>query len=79
MDLNKIDNNHKECGSILDGLSPKCGAILAPIIAAILAEGLNSNQIAALGSFTNSVGDALSYIAAQMQLNEGLISSDSQK
>lgn len=64
------DDNERNCGTILDGLSPKCGAILATTIAAILSEGLDSNQVTALGGFLVIVGDSMGYIAAQMELND---------
>jgi hypothetical protein len=54
----------------LDSLSPKGGTILAAVIADILADGLNSDQIASLGGFITIIGDALGYISAQMELND---------
>ena len=65
-------NEGKERGSILDGLPPHCGVVLAPIIASIMAEGLDSDQIVTLGAFVNIIGDSLGYIAAQAALNEDL-------
>jgi len=67
--------NQKECGQMSsnmfpDCLSPKGGAILAALVADILADGLNSNQIAALGGFITIIGDSLGYISAQMELCE---------
>ena len=64
------DDSGNNCGTILDGLSPKCGAVLGAAIAAVLSEGLDATQVAALGGFLVIVGDAMGYIAAQMSLNE---------
>ncbi|MPN49070.1 hypothetical protein SDC9_196683 [bioreactor metagenome] len=72
--MDSKDCDRKGCGSILDGMSPQCGALFIPIVATILSEGLDSNQIATLGGFVAAVGDAMAYIAAQMDLNEDLCS-----
>ncbi len=67
----ETENSKQNAGcTFFDGLSPKGGTILAAVIADILADGLNSNQIAALGGFITIIGDALGYISAQMTLNE---------
>jgi hypothetical protein len=57
---------------LLDCLSPNCGATLISAVAQILAEGLSPSQIAVLGGFLAAVGDTLSYMASQAQLNEEL-------
>ncbi len=64
------DCGQKNNSMFLDCLPPKGGAILAAAIADILADGLNSNQIAALGGFITIIGDSLGYISAQMELCE---------
>lgn len=63
-------NCREEIRSILDSVPPRGGTILAAVIADILADGLDATQIAALASFITIIGDSLSYIAAQMDLNE---------
>lgn len=68
-----MDSNEEcreEIRTIFDCVPPKGGAILAAIIADILADGLDSVQIALLGAFITTVGDSLVYISAQMELNE---------
>ena len=66
--MNQGDCGQKSSSTFLDCLSPKGGVILAATIADILADGLNSNQIAALGGFITIIGDSLGYISAQMDL-----------
>ena len=68
--MNQNDCGQKNSYTLLDCLSPKDGAILAAAIADILADGLNSNQIAALGGFITIIGDSMQYISAQMELCE---------
>jgi pyruvoyl-dependent arginine decarboxylase (PvlArgDC) len=68
MDLD--DSCQKESRTILDCLSPRGGTVLAAVIADIIADGLNSTEIAAIGGFITIIGDSLGYIAAQMELNE---------
>lgn len=66
MDQNDWEQNNRN--TFLDCLTPKGGVLLAATIADILADGLNSNQIAALGGFITIIGDSLGYISAQMDL-----------
>lgn len=68
--MNQDDCGQKNCNMFLDCFSPKGGVILAAAIADILADGFNSNQIAALGGFITIIGDSLGYISAQMELCE---------
>ena len=68
--MNQDDWGQKNNNTFLDCLSPKCGTILAAVLADILADGLNSNQIAALGGFITIIGDSLGYISAQMELSD---------
>ena len=68
MEMDQDDCRHQNNHTFSDCLSPKGGAILATLIADILADGLNSNQIAALGGFITIIGDSLGYISAQMDL-----------
>lgn len=56
--------------SLFESLSPRGGTILAALIADILADGLDSAQIAALGGFITVIGDSLAFISAQMDLHE---------
>lgn len=65
-------SSHNAGSTFSDGLSPTGGVILAAVIANILADGLNSNQIAALGGFLTIIGDSLGYISAQMDLNDSI-------
>ena len=60
----------KEVRTIFDCLAPSCGTVLAAVVADIIADGLSSNQIAAIGGFITIIGDSLGYISAQMELNE---------
>lgn len=64
------DNGQNESYTFLDCLSPKCGTVLAAVIADILADGLTSNQIAVLGGFITIIGDSLEYISAHMELSD---------
>lgn len=57
-----------ECNRFFESLSPKGGTVLAAVIADVLADGLDSGQIAALGAFIVLIGDSLGFIAAQMDL-----------
>lgn len=72
------DENNFNKPFFLDGVSPKFGAILIGSIADILADGLNASQINVLGAFVASIGDTLSYIAAQMEFNKDLLSANNQ-
>jgi hypothetical protein len=56
--------------TIFDCLSPRCGTVLAAVIADIIADGLNSDQISVMGGFITIIGDSLGYISSQMELNE---------
>ena len=71
------DFEKRGCHSILDNVSPQCGVFFIPIVASILSEGLDANQIATLGGFVAAVGDAMAYIAAQMDLNEEICERNS--
>ena len=64
------DGDGKGRCSILDGVTPQCGSFFIPVVATILSEGLDSNQIATLGGFIAAVGDTMAYIASQMDLND---------
>lgn len=77
MDSNK--NCQEEIRTVFDCVPPKGGAIAAAAIADIIADGLNSNQIAAIGGFITIVGDSMGYIAAQMDLNDQIISRQKEK
>lgn len=66
--MNQDDCEQKNSNTNFGCLSPKGGVILAAVLADILADGLNSNQIAALGGFITIIGDSLGYISAQMEL-----------
>jgi hypothetical protein len=66
------ENCREEAKTIFDCLPPRSGTILAAVIADILADGLNSNQIAAIGGFITIIGDSLQYISSQMELNESV-------
>ncbi|HWQ78248.1 MAG TPA: hypothetical protein VN381_05495 [Anaerovoracaceae bacterium] len=44
---------------------------MAALVADILADGLDADQIDVLGSFITIIGDSLSFISAQMSLEEG--------
>lgn len=77
MDPNCNDQNINNV--IFNCRSSRCGAVLAAVIADILAEGLNSNQIAALGSFITIIGDSLGYISAQMELCESKNTNQEEK
>lgn len=68
--MNQDDWEQSNRNTFVDCLTPKGGVILAATIADILADGLNSNQIAALGGFITIIGDSLGYISAQMELND---------
>jgi hypothetical protein len=72
MDSN--ENCREEIRTIFDCVPPRGGTIAAAIIADILADGLNAIQIAVLATFITAVGDNLGYIAAQMDLNEQIVS-----
>jgi len=50
----------------LNRLSPRCGVLLAAGFAEIIADGLITDQIGALGSFVTTIGDNLSLIADQL-------------
>lgn len=60
----------KEVRTIFDCVPPRCGVITAAIIADIIADGLSSTEIAAIGGFITIIGDSLGFISAQMSLNE---------
>lgn len=77
MDSN--ENCREEVRTIFDCLPPRGGALLATLIADILADGLSSSQIAAIGGFITIIGDSLGYIAAQMDLNEQIVSRQKEK
>ncbi|MDF3001861.1 MAG: hypothetical protein K0Q48_1980 [Bacillota bacterium] len=64
------DGDSKNCSWILEGLSPQCGVFFIPIVAIILSDGLDIDQITVLSAFLTSVADSMAYIAAQMQLND---------
>ena len=64
------DTGQNASHTFLDCLSPKCGTVLAAVIADILANGLTSNQIAVLGGFITIIGDSLGYISAHMELSD---------
>lgn len=70
--MDSTENCREDRQTIFDCASPRGGAILAAVIADILADGLNSNQIAAIGGFITIIGDSLGYISAQMALNEDI-------
>ena len=53
----------------LKGLSPQGGSYVIASIADVLSEGLNIEETIALASFLGSIGQMLSYIAAQTALN----------
>lgn len=55
---------------IKKGMSYQNGSLLIISIANVLADGLDSNEINALGSFIQSVGQIMSYIASQKDLNK---------
>jgi hypothetical protein len=65
-----MENCREENRTIFDGVPPKGGVITAAIIADIIADGLNSAEIAAIGGFITIIGDSLGFISAQMSLNE---------
>jgi hypothetical protein len=69
----------KEVRSVLDCVPPRGGAILIAVIADILADGLDTVQMATLGAFITAVGDSLVYISAQMELNEQIVSRQKEK
>ncbi|QOX64249.1 hypothetical protein FRZ06_13320 [Anoxybacterium hadale] len=64
------DSDSKDCSWILEGLSPQCGVLFIPIVAIILSDGLDIDQITVLSAFLTAVADSMAYIAAQMQLND---------
>jgi hypothetical protein len=41
-----------------------------PIVAIILSDGLDIDQITLLSAFLTAVADSMAYIAAQMQVND---------
>ena len=49
----------------LDSISPEQVALLVPLFAIALAEGLSADEADALGSFIAAVGDAVVLIGAQ--------------
>ncbi len=64
------DTDQDASYTFLECLSPKCGTVLAAVIADILADGLDTNQIATLGGFITIIGDSLGYISAHMELTD---------
>lgn len=65
-----MDSSDSAKRLFFDCLSPRCGAALATAFAEILADGLDALQMDTLGSFLTLVGDNLSYMAVQKELNE---------
>lgn len=57
----------------LDGINPRKGALLIFTFAEALSEDLDAMQMGTLGSFLSSVGDILSYMGAQIELNEQIL------
>ena len=68
--MNSYETSRKDVRTIFDCVAPGKGAILAAILADILADGLDTTQINVLATFIIMIGDSLSYIAAQTDLNE---------
>lgn len=56
--------------TLFDCFSPNFGATTVSAVAQVLSEGLLPLQIDALGAFLVAVGDTMSYIAVQKELNE---------
>lgn len=54
----------------LKGLSPQGGTFVIASIADVLSEGLTVEETIALASFLGTIGQMLSYIAAQTALNQ---------
>jgi hypothetical protein len=77
--MDSDENCKKEIRSVFDCVPPRGGTFLIAATADILADGLEADQIAVLGSFIVSLGDTLSYIAAQMVLNERIIAEHKEK
>jgi hypothetical protein len=73
---NESNAIQRERNTFISCLSPRGGAILAAVIADILADGLDSGQIAALAGFITIIGDSLGFISAQMDLLEDPETSD---
>lgn len=68
--MKQNDNVPAKSKTFFESLSPRGGAVLAAVIGDILADGLDSGQIAALAGFVTIIGDTLGFIAAQMDLQE---------
>ncbi len=79
MDSNENCQEEREIRTIFDCVPPRGGAILAAIIADILSDGLDAIQIAVIATFITAVGDSMGYIAAQMDLNEQILSRQKEK
>lgn len=54
----------------LECLSPEQAALLVPVFAIALAEGLDADEAGALGAFIASVGDMVALIGAQRSFFE---------
>lgn len=55
-------------GGVLDCIEPNQLAALIPLFAIALSEGLDSDEVNALGTFIAAVGSTMQSIAAQQQL-----------
>lgn len=58
----------------MEGLTPEQLALLIPLIAIALSDGLSADEVTVLGTFISSVGDVMQTIGAQL----ALLQSDSQ-
>ena len=54
----------------MESLSPEQAALLVPVFAIALAEGLDADEAVALGAFIAAVGDMIALIGAQRSFFE---------
>jgi hypothetical protein len=70
LDKHQEDNLKEIRSFILKGMSYQRGSLLIISIANILVDGLSNDEIDVLSNFLQSVGQIMSYIVSQKDLND---------